>query len=114
MTDTQAPEPGAFVASLKRNNKQIRADRAESIEEDAHMAYRRQVEDLERDITRLKRTQDNMLDMSPENAQSLMLGKDFDATSFIAQDAKLGLDIRNKTIELEIAQQRFTHLFGEM
>lgn len=56
---------GAFVASLKRNNKQIKDDRAESIAEDAQMRYRRTVEDLDMAIKRMKRTRDNMLDLSP-------------------------------------------------
>lgn len=38
---------GAFLSSLKRNNKQIRDDRATAIAEDAQVLYRRTVEDLE-------------------------------------------------------------------
>lgn len=105
---------GAFVASLKRNNKAIRDDRASSIAEDAQMAYRRHIEDLTMDIKRKEREQENMLDMSPENAQSLILGKDFDSSTFIARDAALSLDIRNLTIELELGTTRYTHLFGEL
>lgn len=103
---------GAFVASLKRNNKQIRDDRAASISEDAQMAYRRGIEDLEMTIKRMRREQDNMLDMSPENAQSLILGKDFDANKYLELDGKLSLDIRNTEIKLDLAQKRYNFLFG--
>ncbi len=107
------PVNGAFVNSLQRNNKQIKNDRAASIAEDAQLAYRRNIEDLEMSIKRMTRTQDNMLDMSPENTQSLILGKDFDSKAFIEMDAQLSLDMRNTTIKLELAQSRYTYLFGE-
>lgn len=103
---------GAFVSSLQRNNKQIKDDRATSIAEDAQLSYRREIEDLEMSIKRMRRTQDNMLDMSPENSQSLILGKDFDAAGFIEMDTKLGLEIRNANIKLEIATERYDFLFG--
>jgi len=38
---------GAFIESLKRNNKQIRDDRAASIVDIAQLKYKRKVEDLE-------------------------------------------------------------------
>jgi len=102
----------AFIASLKRNNKQIRDDRADSISEDAQMSYKRHVEDLEMSIKRMRREQENMLDLSPENAQSLILGKDFDSATYIDRDSALGLDIRNAEIKLEIATTRYNYLFG--
>ena len=103
---------GAFVASLKRNNRQIRDDRAASIAEDAQMTFRRYIEDLEMKIKRLQRELENMLDMSPENAQSLILGKDFDAVTYVEREADVGLKIRNTEIKLEIARARYDYLFG--
>ena len=104
---------GAFVNSLQRNNKQIKDDRAASISEDAQLAYRRGIEDLEMDIKRMLRKQENMLDMSPENTQSLILGKDFDSKAFLKMDAELSLDIRNANIKLDLARDRYNYLFGE-
>ena len=46
---------GAFIASLKRNNKQIRDDRATSIGEDTQLLYKRLIEDLEVSIKRMER-----------------------------------------------------------
>lgn len=37
---------GAFIESLKRNNRQIREDRALNISEDAELLYKRKIEDL--------------------------------------------------------------------
>ena len=103
---------GAFVASLKRNNKQIRDDRATAIAEDAQIMYRRAVEDLEVKIKRMRRDRDNMLDLSPENAMSLKLASDFNSAEYVSKDIDLGVKIRNAEIQLEIAQKQFEYLFG--
>jgi len=103
----QGKDSGAFIASLKRTNKSIKDDRAEAIGEDAEMAFRRSIEDMQVDLKRMLRAQTNMLDMSPENSYSLMLGKDFDSMKFVEEDAKLGLDMRNLNIKLEIAIDRY-------
>lgn len=102
---------GAFVASLARNNKQIKTDRAVAISEDAEMAYKRSVEDLLMAIKRLKREREGMLDLSPTNAFSLMVANDFDSSKFVARDVELGIEIRNAEIKLDIMQKRYTYLF---
>lgn len=102
---------GAFIASLKRNNKEIRDDRAAAIAEDACVMYRRRVEDLELQLNRMKRDRENMLDMSPDNVFSLKLASDFKADEFVARDVDLGVKIRNTEITLEIAQKQYNRLF---
>lgn len=104
---------GAFISSLKRNNSKIKADRAEAISEDAELLYKRQIEDLKVSIKRMKREQENMLDLSPTNAISLTLASDFDASAYVAKDVELSVKIRNETIKLELAIERFKYLFGE-
>lgn len=64
-------------------------------------------------IKNQKRDQENMLDMSPTNAQSLIVASDFDADSYVAKDLKLGVDIRNNEIKLQVAIDRYEYLFGE-
>ena len=110
MVDEQKTQ-GAFIDSLKRSNKEIKDDRAEAIAEDAQMRYRRTVEDLDMEIKRMKRTRENMLDMSPDNALSLMVASNFDSAEFVDRDVKLGIDIRNAEIKLEIAQEQYKRLF---
>mgnify|MGYP001309148285 CR=1 FL=1 len=102
---------GAFVDSLIRNNKKIREDRAITIAEDAEMIYKRKVEDTELQIKKLKRDRDTLLDLSPTDAQSLILASDFDAKSFVEEDIRLGISIRNLEITLEIARARYNNLF---
>ena len=104
--------PGAFVDSLKRNNKQIRSDRADAIAEDAQVIFRRAVEDLQISIGKMKRERENTLDLSPEHAQSLILASDFNAQEYCSRDIELGVKIRNAEIKLEIAQNRYNYLFG--
>lgn len=104
--------PGAFVSSLKRNNKQIRDDRASAIAEDTQLVYKRKIEDLELSIKKMKREQENMLDLSPSHAQSLILASDFNSTEYTDKDIDLGVKIRNAEITLEIARNRYAYLFG--
>lgn len=103
---------GAFLESLKRNNKQIREDRAQAIAEDAQLVFRRKLEDLELSIKKMKREQENMLDMSPTNSQSLVLASDFSAEDYVAKELDLSIKIRNTTIKLEEGQNRYNYLFG--
>lgn len=103
---------GAFINSLRRNNKQIREDRATAIGEDTQLLYKRQIEDLQVSIKRMEREQENMLDLSPASATSLTLASDFNAAEYVAKDTELGVKIRNESIKLEIALKRYTYLFG--
>ncbi len=103
--------PGAFAESLLRNNKKIRDDRGLAIVESAEIYYKRKIEDLELRIKQMKRDQDNMLDLSPTHADSLVLASDFDAETFTNKDVSIGIQIRQLEIEKEVAQRRYNHLF---
>lgn len=108
----EVKEQGAFLSSLKRNNKQIRDDRAQAIGEDTQLIYKRKIEDLDLNIKKMKREQENMLDLSPTDAQSLILASDFDSTNYTQKDIDLGVKIRNEEIKLDIAKRRYGYLFG--
>lgn len=100
-----------FAEILKRNNKQIRDDRAIAIIEDAELEYKREIENMDRDLKKLIRKREAMLDLSPGNSYSLTPEK-FDAAVFVEEDLKLGIEIRNLEIKLEIATKKYTELFG--
>lgn len=104
---------GAFFANLNRNNSKIRGDRAIAITEDAQLLYKRELEDMEMKLKRLKRERESMLDLSPASADSLILASDFNAEEFVKKDIKLGIDIRNLQIAIDIARERFEVLFVE-
>jgi hypothetical protein len=104
---------GAFMSSLKRANKQIKADRALTIVEDAELVFKREIEDMERDIKLWKRQLEGALDLSPDNSLSLVpAAKDFDPIAFKDEQVALTKKIRNKEIELMLATKRYNHLFG--
>ena len=103
---------GAFKDSLHRNNKSIRQDRADAIIEDTEMVYKREMEDIGIKVKRLQRAQENLIDLSPTDARSLVLASDFDADDFTQKDLDFGLQIRNEIIKLEIATDRYNRLFG--
>lgn len=102
---------GEFLKSLVRSNKQIREDRAASIGRQANVIYKRMVEDLELDIQQMEQDRENMLDLSPTNAQSLMVASDFKAGEWATKDYELSMKIRNSKIRLEVIKQRYEYLF---
>ncbi len=103
---------GAFRESLKRNNSRIREDRALAISEDTEIVYKRTIEDLEMVLKKMKREQENMLDLSPTTADSLIIASDFDSAAYVDKDIDLSVKIRNTEIKLELARARFGYLFG--
>ena len=103
---------GAFTESLTRNNSKIRKDRAEAIGEDTEIIYKRKIEDIELGIKKMRREQENMLDLSPTNAQSLILASDFKCEEFCQKDVDLAVKIRNDEIKLSVAKKRYEYLFG--
>lgn len=102
---------GAFAASLERNNKQIRKDRAIAIAEDAELIYKREIEDLEKEIRTISRERESMLDLSPSNAQSLVLAADFNAKEWVTKHLELGVKLRNLRIKLNVARESYNYLF---
>ena len=87
-------------------------DRATAIAEDTELVYKRKIEDLEISIKKMQREQEYMLDLSPTSTQSLILASNFNCEEYVAKDIDLGIKIRNTEITLEIARQRYNHLFG--
>lgn len=101
-----------FIESLKRNNDQIREDRAVAIGEDSQLIYRRRVEDIALKIKKIEREQEGLIDVSPLDKNSLTFA-DFQPEEFVERDLELSLILRNLNIQLEIAEKRFEYLFGK-
>lgn len=112
MAEELEVQQGAFKESLYRNNSKIRKDRADSIIEDAELIYKREIEDLKVQNKKMRREQENMLDLSPTNAMNLTLASDFDSKIYVDKDIELGVKIRNVEIKLDIARKRYAYLFG--
>jgi len=103
---------GTFMSSLTRNNKKIRADRAAAITEDAETIYRREVEDLEIRLKKAVRERENLLDLSPNSTQSLIMAADFDSKGFSTSHINLGLQIKKLEEKLEVARTGYAELFS--
>lgn len=104
---------GFVYASLQRNNKQIRADRAEALGEDLETPARRACEDLYSDLRKANRDREAMYDFSPSNTQSLVLAKEVDGRIVWKDDMLKSLDIRDLEIKFEIACNRYKTLYGK-
>jgi len=104
---------GALGASLARNGSKIRADRAGQIADDARIEFRRKIEDLDRDIRRLRREKESLLDMSPDNEFSIISAKKFDVDEFINQTVSIKKNIHNKQILFDLLVEEYEFLFGE-
>ena len=101
-----------FVDALRRNNDQIREDRAKTIGEDSELIYRRRIEDIDLKIKRITREQESAIDISPLDRNSLTF-VDFNPEDFVQNDIELSLKIRNLNIQFEIAKNRYEYLFGK-
>lgn len=102
-----------FIETLKRSNTKIRQDRAEAIGSDTARLYKRKVEDISYEIEKLEREREGMLDLSPTNADSLILANDFKTEEFIDKDIEIGIKLRNLKIRLDVATGRYDELFGK-
>jgi hypothetical protein len=102
-----------LATTLSRNTSQIKADRATEIAELAEISFKRKVEDFDRELRQLERRKKSSLDMSPDNTYSIMKVKDFEPDDFAAAYSRLGLEIREKKIQLNNAKQSYNELFGD-
>lgn len=103
---------GAFFSNLKRNNKQIKEDRAQQIDEDVNLSYKRLVEDINMEIRKLTRKREAAMDLNPSTTQSLKM-EEIDPKQFVDEDLKDSVSIRNLTIKLDVALERYKYLFGK-
>lgn len=110
---TEEVRKGLIYESLGRSNAQIRQERGDAIAEDLEMTYKREVEDLDMKLKRMERDRRNMFDFSPTNSQSLVMAKDLESADIKEKDLALSLNIRNTSILLEIAKDRYSELFGQ-
>lgn len=113
MSESLQGKKGALAASMLRNPKQIRADRGLDIYEDLESVYRTKLENLEREIKKLKRKRDGKIDLSPSNTLSMLMAENFDADKFMVEDIEFSKEIRQKMILQKIIQARYDFLVGD-
>ena len=103
-----------FVSNLVKDAKGIKEQRAKILAEDT----KNEQEDLVRRLTREKRDLEvkllNLTDLSPDNTYSLKPGGDkFDAKSWVKEMQSTKIDILNKTIELQTAEETLKEWFKD-
>ena len=105
---------GRFKQNLTATFRQIRESRADAINEDVEIAYRRNIEDRIAKIRKYDRNrEDLLLDLNPTVTTSTMVvPTDFDADTFLQKDIEIGVSKRNDLIKLEIVVDRYEELFG--
>lgn len=104
---------GALGASLARNSKQIKLDRAMTIHRTGEKEFRRRIEDLEDRVVNIQQERDSLLDMSPDDVNKLTIGTDFRAPEFYEAVRKFTLQIREAKVELEEMRAQYEYLFGQ-
>jgi len=93
-----------FIEELTLSNKQIKANRAKMICEDAKDAQEELLRQLNAEKRDLERKLLNLSDMSPDSQFSLRVTKDnFDAKAWVAEMQNLKVQLANKQVELELA-----------
>lgn len=107
------PPVGALQASLDRNSKQIRSDRAEQISQDTQLRFRRMIEDAILAIRNKERNRNSMLDLSPDSALSIISAKNYDPNAFVDDWVKLSLEIAKGEENLAVLKQQYKVLFGK-
>ena len=111
--DGKVVKKGKFVTILQRSNKDIKDDRAFALGEDTQLMFRRTIEDMKFDLKKSNRELANMLDLSPDNAITLMTPSNFDAGKFVAKNIELAVKVYNQEVKVQIAEKQYAELFGE-
>lgn len=103
---------GEFGASINRSTTKIRKDRGIAMAEDTEMQYRMAVQTLRTKLKRALRTQANMLDFGGDSVLKIINPNEYDAQDFVDKDMELGIEIKKIEDQLQIAEARYTKLFG--
>ena len=108
-------QKGLFFQNLTRDFKKLKLDRAESVTEDAEIAYKRHIEDYCRNLREIQRKVENlMLELAPTTTyDATVVPADFDVVNFMKTDEELGVKARELKIRLEVMLGRYEVLFGK-
>jgi hypothetical protein len=103
-----------FISTLTNSNADIKAVRAKMINEDALDASEELLRSLKQEKREMERQLMNLSDMSPESELSLMVVKpNFDAKSWIANIQRLKVELANKQVEIDLAEETHNEWFGK-
>lgn len=103
-----------FITTLTASNKSIKEARAKMISEDAVDAQQELVRELKKEKRELERRLMQLSDMSPDSELSLKVVKDtFKATDWVKEIQTIKVELANKTVELQLAEETFSEWFED-
>jgi hypothetical protein len=97
---------------MTRNNKELRDGRALDILEGLELQYKRAIENMEMELKVKRRSRDQNFDIAPTKSFDLTMNVE-DAATFVDKDIKLGVDIRQLELKLEVAKKQYEEMFEE-
>lgn len=109
----ETKDPGKFVSAISRKGDAVIDARVARIIKGAKGSQEDLVRKLDKECDDLTDKLEMMLDQSPDNRYSLKPGKNFESVKFVEEYHNTSLELANKKIELEIAQNNLRDLFGE-
>lgn len=104
---------GALQSALSRTGKDVTKSRAATISMQAKTYYGRKIQDIKLAIDQANVDKEAMLDMSPNNKNSIIVVSSFDAPKFAETYSGISLNIRNLNIQMEEYLKDYKFLFGE-
>lgn len=95
-----------FVNMLSASDSAIKETRAKQLAEDTILEVDAFITSLRRELSKLNNKLTSLTDLAPDNTYSLRPGsKDFDASKWMNELHETKMEIKLKTIELEVANE---------
>ena len=105
---------GAFYEILRQNSKQIREAKASALAEDLEFCAKNEVISLKNQLRVLYNQRSEMLEsFLPNSTTSLKVAEGFNGSDFIKQYNNIGLQVRNLSIQLQVALDSYKYLIGK-
>src|SRR5688572_10809899 len=102
-----------FGKMLTRNNKELRDGRALDLLEGIELEYKREIENMERDLKVMRRNREQTLDMAPSKSFELTVDAK-DSAAFVKKDIETGVTIKQLELKLEVAKKQYDEMFAEI
>jgi hypothetical protein len=103
-----------FAKTLSASDKSIKEARAQMLADTTILEVDAKVSGLKRELNTLKNKITQLTDLAPDNTYSLRPGgKDYNPVKWIEELHQTKMDLKLKTIELEIAEEIKKEWFDE-
>lgn len=103
-----------FAQTLSASDKSIKAARAQMLADTTVLEVDAKVSGLKRELNTLKNKITQLTDLAPDNTYSLRPGgKDYNPIKWVDELHTTKMDLKLKTIELEIAEEIKKEWFGD-